>query len=50
MLAEYIKILEINQYHKFDKIPSIIYADLKSLIENWMDVKIILKFHFQQKR
>ena len=32
-LFEDIKILEFNQYHKSDKTPFIIYADLKCLME-----------------
>ena len=48
MPSEYIKILEINQYPKSDKAPFIIYADFECIIEK-IDVKIILKIHFQQK-
>ena len=33
MSFEDIKISEFNQYHKYDKAPFIIYADLESLIE-----------------
>ena len=33
MPSEDSKILEFNQYHKSDKIPSIIYADLESFIK-----------------
>ena len=33
MPFEYTKILEFNHYQKSDKIPSIIYADLESLIK-----------------
>ena len=36
------KMLEFNQYRKSDKIPSIVYADLESLIKIWVDVNIIL--------
>ena len=43
------KILEFNQYQKSYKTASIIYADFESLIKKWMDVKIILKNHVQQK-
>ena len=43
------EILQFNQYQKSDKISSIIYADLESLIKNWMDAKIFLKSHLQQK-
>ena len=49
MPSEETKILEINQYHKSDKAPFIIYADLESLIEKTDDIKIILKIHLQQK-
>ena len=50
MLAEYIEILEINQYHKFDKIPFIIYADLKSLIEKMDGCKNNPKILFSTKK
>ena len=50
MLAEYIKILEINQYQKFDKIPFIIYADLKSLIEKMDGCKNNPKISFSTKK
>ena len=33
------KILEFNQYHKSDKTPFIIYAELKSLIEKIVGCK-----------
>ena len=33
MPSEDTKILEFNQYHKSDKTPFVIYADLESLIE-----------------
>ena len=33
MPPEDTKMLEFNQYHKSDKTPCIIYADLESLIE-----------------
>ena len=33
MLSEDTKILQFNQYQKFDKAPFIIYADLECLIE-----------------
>ena len=33
MSSEDNKILELNQYHKFDKAPFIIYTDLECLIE-----------------
>ena len=33
MPSQYTKILEFNQYQKFDKAPFIIYADLEYLIE-----------------
>lgn len=43
------KILEFNQYRKFDKVQLIIYANLESLIKKLMTVKTILKNHLQQK-
>ena len=47
--SEVTKLLEINQYQKFDKAPSIIYADLECLIKKIdgrkIDVKIILNIH-----
>ena len=49
MSCEDTKILEFNQYQKSDKAPFVIYADLESLIEKIVDVKIILKIHPQQK-
>ena len=49
VLSEDTKILEFNQYQKFDKAPFIIYADLECLIEMTDDVKIIPKIHLQQK-
>ena len=33
MLSKVAKMIEFNQYQEFDKIPSIIYADLESLIK-----------------
>ena len=33
MPSEDTKILEFNQYQKYDKVPFIIYEDLKCLIE-----------------
>ena len=33
MPSEDTKILELNQYQKFDKVPFIIYVDLECLIE-----------------
>ena len=48
-LSEDTKVLEFNQYQKSDKKPAITYADLVSLIQKLMDVKIILKNHLQQK-
>ena len=33
MPSEDSKILEFNQYHKYDKAPVIIYADLECIIE-----------------
>ena len=41
MPSEDTKILEFNQYQKFDKATFIIYADLECII--------ILKIHLQQK-
>ena len=49
MLSEDTKILQFNQYHKSDKTPFIIYADLESLIKKWMVPNIISKNHLQQK-
>ena len=46
--SEDTKISEFNQYQKSAKTPSIIHADLESLIKKWMDVKIILNNHLQQ--
>ena len=44
------KILEPNQYQKSDNAPSIICADFEYLIKTkWINVKIILKNHLQQK-
>ena len=43
------KIFEFNQYQKSDKAPFLIYADLECIMEKIHDVKIILKFHRQQK-
>ena len=42
MPSEDTKILEFNQYRKSDKIPSVAYADLESLIKIWVAVNIIL--------
>ena len=50
MSSEDTKLLEFNQYHKSNKAPFIIYADLESLIKKWMRVKIIQKNHLQQKQ
>ena len=33
MPSQYTKILEFNQYQKFDKAPFIIYADFESIME-----------------
>ena len=46
--SEDTKISEFNQCQKSAKTPSIIHADLESLIKKWMDVKIILNNHLQQ--
>ena len=35
MLSEDTKILEFNQYQKYDKVPFIIYADVECLIEKF---------------
>ena len=43
------KTLKFNYYQKSDEAPSITNADLESLIEKWMYVKIILKNNFEQK-
>ena len=48
MPSEDIKILEFNQYEKFDKTPFIYYADLEFLIKKGVDVKIIMKSYLQQ--
>ena len=45
MPSEDTETLEFNQYQKSDKALFIIYADLESIIERLMDVKIILKIH-----
>ena len=42
MPSEETKILEFNQYRTSDKIPFIIYADLKCFIEKINGFKIIL--------
>ena len=47
MPSEDTKIVEFNQYQKFDRAPFITYAEC--LIKSLMDVKIILKVHPQQK-
>ena len=49
MPSEGSTILEFNLHWKSDKTPSIISADLESLIKKKMDIKIILKNHPQQK-
>ena len=49
MPSEDTEILECNQYHKTDKAPFIIYADLESLIEKIDDCKVALKIYLQQK-
>ena len=44
------KILEFNQYQKYDKAPFVIYADLECLMKKRLiGVKIILKNYPQQK-
>ena len=45
MDSEDFKVSEFTQYQKSDKAPSIIYADLESLIKKYMEVKTILKNH-----
>ena len=42
------KMLEFNQYHRFDKATSISYGDLECLLE-YMDVKLIPKIHPQEE-
>ena len=49
MPSEDTKILEFNQYQKYDKAPFIICADLECITKWLMGVKIILKIHLQQK-
>ena len=49
MYSEDTKILEFNQYQKYDKAPFSIYADFECLMKRLMDAKIILKID-QQKR
>ena len=41
MPSEKDEILELNQYMKSDKMPYIIYTDMKSLIKKYMDMQII---------
>ena len=41
--------LNVNQYLKSDKTPSIIYADLKVLIKSLVGVKVIFMNYQQQK-
>ena len=47
MLSKDTGILGFNQYQRSDTTPSVIYADLESLIKNWTEVKIIWKNHLQ---
>ena len=49
MPSEDTKILEFNQYPKYDKVPFVIYADLECIIEKTDGCKIIMKIHLQQK-
>ena len=49
MSSEDTKILEFNQYQKYNKAPFTIYADFECLMKRFMDVKIILKIHQQEK-
>ena len=44
------KILELNQYQKSDKTPSISYVDLECIIEKSDGLEIIMKNHLQQKQ
>ena len=48
MINEDTKILEFNQNRKSNKTPSIIYANLESLIKEVDGLKIILENHPQQ--
>ena len=48
MNSEDTKILEFNQYQKFDQSPSIIYTDLECIIEKIDGLKIIVKIFLQQ--
>ena len=49
MLSEGTKILEFSQYQNYDKTASITYAVLEPIIKIWIDVKIVLINHLQQK-
>ena len=49
MPSEDIKILEFNQYRKFGKTASVIYADFESLIKRKDGCKNNLENHLQQK-
>ena len=47
MPSEGTNILELKQYQKSDKAPSVTYADLEYLIKKWIDPKIIVKNYLQ---
>ena len=49
MPSEETEILEFNQYHKCDKAPFLIYADLECIIEKIDEYKNNLKIHLQHK-
>ena len=49
MPSEDTKILEFNQYQKYDKTRFIIYADLEFIRKILMDIKTIMKIHLHQK-
>ena len=49
MSSEDTKILEFNQYQKFDKAPFIIYVDLECIIEKIDGCKNNPEIHLQQK-
>ena len=50
MPSEDTKILEFNQYQKYDKTRFIIYADLEFIRKRLMDIKTIMKIHLHQKQ
>ena len=49
MPSEETEILEFNQYHKCDKAPFLIYADLECIIEKIDEYKNNLKIPLQHK-